>query len=462
MKEPRATTITFLAAVLFAFACLSPAGARCQTVVDRDSSERQYAGEVMVPVNKSQVVKLAEPFASVAVGNPEIADVMVLTNRSLYVLGKTPGTTNLAVYDRNRQLMAVLDLVVGFDIRRLRQKLSEILPGETVEVRIANDSLVLSGTVSSAGRLHRAQELAERFAPKHVTSLLTVKGSQQVMLKVKVAEISRTTARQLGIKPTLNFGNGSFIFTALDPVPTTAFASGLARVATRGLTGDVLIDALEERGLVKILAEPNLVALSGDTASFLAGGEFPVPIAQTGAGTATPVITVEFKRFGVSLAFTPTVLDGDQINLMVSPEVSQIDRTNAVTLSGFTIPGLSTRRATTTVELRDGQSFAIAGLLQANFNDDVRQLPWLGDVPILGALFRSSSFQRAETELVIIVTPRLVKPAPAGSLAAPTDAFLPPSDVDLFVWGRTEATTDRLPPPQNGDGIAGPHGYIVR
>jgi pilus assembly protein CpaC len=451
----------FLVAILSALACLVPAQAPCQTAVERDAGDRHYAGEVVLPVHKSQVVRVAAPFAKVAVGNPDIADVMVLTSRSFYVLGKAPGVTNLALYDRDRQLMAVLDLVVGFDTRRLRERLAEVLPSETIEVRAADDSVVLSGTVSSAERLRRAEQLAERYAPKRVANLLAVKGSQQVMLKVKVAEIARSTARQLGIKPTLNFGGGSFIFSTLDPVGATAFVSAIANIKAKGVTGDVLIDALEERGLVKILAEPNLVALSGDTASFLAGGEFPIPVAQTtgsGGGTA---ITVEFKRFGVSLAFTPTVIDGDVVNLVVSPEVSQIDRTNAVTVSGFAIPGLSTRRATTTIELKDGQSFAIAGLLQSNFTDDVRQLPWLGDIPILGALMRSSSFQRNETELVIIVTPRLVKPAPAGSLAAPTDTFLPPSDADLFFWGRNEAVAERLPPPA-GNGLAGPHGYIVK
>jgi pilus assembly protein CpaC len=458
----KTTTISLmLAAALLIPAVFASSRAFAQARAEA-SGEHQYAGEMVVPVNKSQVLKLEQPFGTMAVGNPDIADVMALTDRSLYVLGKAVGTTNLAIYDRNHQLMAVIDLVVSHDVERLKRKLSEVIPNEPVEVRLANDSVVLSGTVSSPDRLARAVAVAERFAPQHVTNLLKVKGSQQVMLKVKVAEISRSTARELGIKPFANVSKGDFLFQTLDPVTASRYAAALLHITTSFMTADLVLDALEEKGVVKILAEPNLVAMSGDTASFLAGGEFPIPIAQNSTGNSTTV-TVEFKQFGVSLSFTPTVIESDLINLVVSPEVSQIDRTTAVTFSGFSIPGLTTRRATTTVELRDGQSFAIAGLLQSDFTDDIRQLPGIGDVPVLGALFRSSSFLRKETELVIIVTPRLVRPAPAGTLAAPTDAFLPPSDMDLFFWGHSEASrSGHQPlPPQSGGGIAGPYGYIV-
>ncbi|MBI5162560.1 MAG: type II and III secretion system protein family protein [Magnetospirillum sp.] len=434
-----------------------------QVTIDRTLGQRLYAGEMAVPLHKSQVLRLDQPFGSLSVGNPEIADVMALSDRSLYVLGKGLGSTNLAVYDRNRQLMAVLDLVVSHDIARLKAQLAEVLPGEPIEVRLANEAVVLSGTVSAPDRLARAVALANRFAPDRVTNLLKVKGSQQVMLKVKVAEIARSTARELGIKPSLNISNGDFVFNTLDPVAASRFATATLRIATKFMTADMVLDALEEKGVVKILAEPNLVAVSGDTARFLAGGEFPIPVAQTATGN-TLSVTIEWKQFGVSLAFTPTVIDGDLINLIVSPEVSQIDRASAVTFTGFSVPGLSTRRATTTVELKDGQSFAVAGLLQSDFTDTVRQVPGIGEIPVLGALFRSSAFLRKETELVIIVTPRLVKPAPTGSLAAPTDAFLPPADVDLFFWGNTEAPqSGRLPlPPVAEGGVAGPYGYLVR
>jgi pilus assembly protein CpaC len=249
----------------------------------------------------------------------------------------------------------------------------------------------------------------------------------------------------------------------------TAVATGTVTFDIGAATIDLLFDALEEKGVVKTLAEPNLIALSGDTASFLAGGEFPVPVAQnTDEGQST--ITIEFKEFGVALAFTPTVLDDGLINVIVSPEVSRIDPTNAVIIQGFEIPGLTTRRATTTVELRDGQSFAIAGLIQSDFQDTVRQFPLLGDVPVLGALTRSSDFQNQQTELVIIVTPHLVQPAPGGSLVTPADNFVPPSDSDIWLFGRIESPTSGMTPSNAANalaineagGVQGAYGHIIK
>lgn len=429
-----------------------------------------HAGDLVVAVNKSQVLRLDQPFRELSVGNPQIADVLPLTNRSVYVLGKALGTTNLSVYGPRKELLAVLDLVVGHDVGGIKTRLNDLMPGEPIEVRAVNDSVVLSGRVSSPQVAGRAAQVAERFAPGKVTNLLEVNGSQQVMLAVRIAEVSRSVARELGIKPSFILGGEDFFaFDTLDTLDLNRFATALGHWTTPFVTLDLLLDALEEKGVVKILAEPNLVAMSGDTANFLAGGEFPVPVAQETDDDGT-TITIEFKQFGVSLAFTPTVVGRDLINLVVSPEVSQIDRQNAVTLSGFSIPGLSTRRATTTVELRDGQSFAIAGLLQSDFSDQVRQLPGIGDVPVLGALFRSSEFQRRESELVIIVSPRLVRPVESNMLAAPTDGFLPPSDLDLFLMGRVEAPASAIARPVSarrvlgpqGGGIEGQYGHIVK
>ncbi|MBF0372799.1 MAG: type II and III secretion system protein family protein [Alphaproteobacteria bacterium] len=430
-----------------------------------------HAGDLVVAVNKSQVVRLDQPFRELSVGNPQIADVLPLTNRSVYVLGKALGTTNLSVYGPRKELLAVLDLVVGHDVGGIKTRLNDLMPGEPIEVRAVNDSVVLSGRVSSPQIAGRAAQVAERFAPGKVTNLLEVNGSQQVMLAVRIAEVSRSVARELGIKPSFILGGEDFFaFDTLDTLDLNRFATALGHWTTPFVTLDLLLDALEEKGVVKILAEPNLVAMSGDTANFLAGGEFPVPVARNTDDDGDVTITIEFKQFGVSLAFTPTVVGRDLINLVVSPEVSQIDRQNAVTLSGFMIPGLSTRRATTTVELRDGQSFAIAGLLQSDFSDQVRQLPGIGDVPVLGALFRSSEFQRRESELVIIVSPRLVRPVESNMLAAPTDGFLPPSDLDLFLMGRVEAPASAMARPVSarralgpqGGGIEGQYGHIVK
>ncbi|MFA7430416.1 MAG: type II and III secretion system protein family protein [Rhodospirillaceae bacterium] len=462
---------TVLAAVVLALLPAGPAAAQPAppgTTLSLDTSAQ--AGEMALPVGKSQVLRVDQPFRDIMVGNPEIADVLPISDRAIYVLGKQIGATNLTIYGANRRLLAVVDLNVTHDAAGLRNRLHDIMPSESIEVRGVNGGLVLSGVVSSSRQLDRALQVANRFAPDAVTNLMTVSGSQQVMVSVRVAEVRRSLARELGIKPTIT--GGDIVVTALESLDPTRFLGALWNITANEFTVDLLIDALEEKGALKVLAEPNLIALSGDTATFLAGGEFPVPVAQD-ADDNVATLTVEWKQFGVSLAFTPTVLDDDLINLRVAPEVSQIDPTNTVTLLGTTIPGLSTRRAETTVELRDGQSFAIAGLLQSDFSDTIRQVPGLGDVPVLGALFRSSEFSRNETELVIIVTPRLVQPVAAGMLAAPTDTFVPPSETDFFLLGRIEGTPSTLTVPtdrqavevlgaRSEGGISGAYGHILK
>lgn len=456
---------------------LAPQTTLPQGPVPQTNASDLRAGELTVPLNKSQVLRLDRAFTDLSVGNPAVADVMALSNRSVYVLGKALGSTNVTVYGPGRQIIAVVDVVVSHDVEGLKSKLFDLLPNERVEVRSANDSVVVSGTVSTPEQLSRATSIAERYAPGKLTNLMRVRGSQQVMLQVRVAEVSRTTARQLGIRPQIL--SGDFVFQPLDLIDPNAFAAAIGRVIVGDVTITTLLEALEEKGVVKMLAEPNLIALSGDTANFLAGGEFPVPVAQDGdAGRLA--ITVAFKQFGVSLAFTPTVIDGDLVNLIVSPEVSQIDPNNSVVLNGFKIPGLSTRRASTTVELRDGQSFAIAGLLQSDFQDQVRGVPGINELPVLGALFRSTQFQRKETELVIIVTPRLVKPVASASLAAPTDTFRSPNNLELFLLGQVEGapapastavggtTTASADPAramlgaQAGGGLEGNYGHIIK
>jgi pilus assembly protein CpaC len=312
---------------------------------------------------------------------------------------------------------------------------------------------------------------------------MSVQGSQQVLLQVKFAEVSRNVARQLGIGHDLiSTGDLAFRLVTSSALPLAlGLPNGVANLATGADSNpdlSVTFQSLEDRGLVKTLAEPNLIALSGDTANFLAGGEFPVPVAQD-----NNTITIEFKEFGVGLSFTPTVIGTDLINLVVAPEVSRIDPTVSVSTVtgldgvGISVPGLSTRRAKTTIELRDGQSFAIAGLLQEDYQNAISGLPWLADIPILGALFRSTGFQRNETELVILVTPHLVKPAQSiAELTAPTDRLVLPSDTDLFLFGRTEGENSGAAPttagapaaPGAGDtlsqgqgGFAGPYGYIT-
>jgi pilus assembly protein CpaC len=447
-----------------------PVMAQTRTVTITPQPSVQATRTLAVPLNKSQVLRVSQPVTRVTVGNADIADVQPLSDHSFYVLGKAIGTTNVTVYGENGELLAVVDVLIGGDLEGVKAALHANMPGTAIDVRAVNDTIALGGVVDSPAKIAQAVEIAKHFVDKDkaVINNLRLKGTQQVMLQVKIAEMQRSVSKDLGFKPFLSAGKTTsttnptgFSLSTLDPVNLSNFALAAGRAVAGNFTFALAIDALEERGAVKILAEPNLVAMSGDTANFLAGGEFPVPVSQnTSAGV--PTVTVEFKPFGVSLAFTPTVIDGELINLVVAPEVSQLDKTNAVTFSGFTIPGISTRRAKTTVELRDGQSFAIAGLLSSDFTDDMRGLPGVMDVPVLGALFRSSQYQRNETELVVIVTPKLVQPVAAGSLAAPTDTFVPPSDTQFFLNGKTENPDSSLTSRMNGGGLTGQYGYILR
>lgn len=422
-----------------------------------------HAGQLDVPLNKSQVLTVDRPFAKAMIGSEEIADIMPITNRSLYVLGKKMGTTSLTVYDNANNVISVVDVAVGPDIVSLRRQLSELIPGEQIGAKISNDSVVLTGVVSNGPAINRAVELAKTYAGDKVVNMMSVGASQQVMLEVRFSEISRQTGKQIGLSG-FGFSDGGTFGAAIGNgaglVPDATNGGGVLRLDSitgsfgvfrkafdiAGLNIDAVLDALERKGLVKTLANPTLVALSGETASFLAGGEFPVPVAQSNGGGGggggngnNGGITVEFKPFGVSLAFTPTVLADGVINLAVEPEVSSIDPTASITVNGLVIPGLQTRRANTVLELRDGESFALAGLIRKDFQTTVRQVPLLGSIPIIGSLFRSSGFQKGETELVIVVTPRLVQPIKAGApVALPTDRVQNPHELDLFLMGRTD------------------------
>jgi pilus assembly protein CpaC len=357
--------------------------------------------------------------------------------------------------------VAVVDINVTYDVQALKTQLNQLFPSERVEVRASSNALVLGGTVSGENTMSRVLAVANQYAPGRVANMLNVRGSQQVMLQVRFAEVQRSVTRELGVKTRVSNDNFVFGSTGLLNRSGSAAASMLLTGSVFGTEVRFVIDALEAKGVLKVLAEPNLIALSGDTASFLAGGEFPIDTVQAAAtealgGAATftdAIVTTSFKEFGVGLSFTPTVVDGDLINLVVETEVSAIDFTLSEQLNSDN-PSVSTRRANTTVELRDGQSFSIAGLLQNSFRDNVSHLPWLGDVPILGSLFRSSDFARNETELVVIVTAYLVQPANAGQLTTPVDNFIEPSDFDLFFWGRTEGTP--VTPTAGGAAAAGP------
>jgi pilus assembly protein CpaC len=396
-----------------------------------------------VPVDKSDTIRLDQPFAEALVGDSEVADVIPLTNQSLYVLGKKIGATRLTILNAEKAVIGIVEVEISYDVDGIRAQIHEALPQARIKVKSANGRIVMSGVAPDVPTLERAVSIAEQFAPKAVVNSVSVSSSQQVMLEVRFVEATRNAARDLGISTSLTSKSGRFnsvtnfpgnVGLGAFPANRTPFGTVLANLLSNGHTADILVQALEERGLARRLAEPNLIALSGDTASFLAGGEFPFPV-----GRDNDQITIEFKKFGVGLAFTPTVLADGLINLKIEPEVSEIDPNNTLRVNDTEIPSLITRRTKTTVELRDGQSFAIAGLLQATHSKGIRQLPWIGRVPVLGALMRSASYEKNETELVIIVTPRLVKPAvPGDKLITPFDKSVASNDVDFFVRGKME------------------------
>jgi pilus assembly protein CpaC len=416
-----------------------------------------YDGQVVIPVNKSQFLKVRAPFAEVSVGNPEIADVVVLSGQNLYILGKKIGSTNLAIRDKDGHVMSIMDVAVTYDVDALKVKMYELAPGDVVEVRPAGESIVLSGQVASVDRLRQLVQVAEQYAPGKVSNMLTVGGSQQVLLKVRFAEVQRSVLKDLGFTNDLGITSGGNLFSiatgALNP---QAFLSGTADIANGNFTLLSVIDVLEKKGLVRTLAEPNIIALSGDNAKFLAGGEFPIPVAQSNASGGSSV-GVEFKQFGVGLSFTPTVVGKSAINLQLEAEVSALDDTFSVPAGGVTGPALKVRRASSTVELLDGQSFAIAGLIEDSFEDTVRAVPGLGSIPIIGALARSTDFKRHQTELVVIIEAHLVQPTTAMALSSPTDNALPPSEFNLFMMGDTEQGSVL----NKAAGIDGPYGYIL-
>ncbi len=351
----------------------------------------QRTESIVVPTGKSQNIRTDTNFVDVVVGDPEIADVMPLTDRSLSILGKKIGTTRVSVYAEGKKLIGVFDIEVSYDVPTLAAELRQRFPRAQFRVSSVNGRIMLSGTCPDGPTLDQAVTIARQFGPDVINSVQVLQ-AQQVLLEVRFVEIQRTAARELGIQWDLVAKNVAAtvgqagLISGNPPFGSVAVIGGLL---AHGVHVDAVINALEQRDVARRLAEPNLVALSGDTASFLAGGEFPFPVSSS-----LGQITIEFKRFGVGLAFTPTVLSNGVINLKIEPEVSQLDPTNVIQVAGTTIPSLIVRRANTTVELRDGQSFAIGGLLQNNVDAQQKQLPWLGSVPVLGALFRSALYQK--------------------------------------------------------------------
>ena len=474
---------------------LNPAVAQNQLTRLGGGDENSMA----VPLYKSRIIGLNAPAARVSVGNPDVADILILRTTQLYVLGKDLGTTNVLLWDRDDILIGTLNVEVTHDLQSLKEKLFRLMPKEKIEVHSAQRNIVLAGRVSNISNMNAALRIAQGYFTQiaaavesstfdlerasssredrsvgEVINLMNVGGVQQVMLEVKVAEISRTELKRLDVRfnaiftgsSQWNFGgvNGGATFpdavfdgagrvpVFTNPAPfgpaVDEFAPNDLLIGDKGFFASFLsdnalfnlaFDAAKENGLAKILAEPTLVTQTGHEAQFLSGGEFPIPVPQGTNGT-----TIEFKEFGVGIRFLPVVLDSGHISLKLNISVSELVSDNSVAISTagvsstFLIPSLTTRSAQSTVELADGQTIAIAGLINENLREVVTKFPGLGSIPGLGALFRSQEFRKGETELLILVTPHLAKPLVPAEVQLPTDYFVEPGDFGWFLQGSLE------------------------
>lgn len=447
-------------------------------------------GEMTVPVHRSELISLPSALSEVIVADPNVADVYVHnSNNKISVVGKQVGTTNLRVLDKDGNVLRSLVVRVTYDLPAIRQSLYQFFPGENIAVQTVNNSLALTGVVSSAAVAEKAVRLANEFlqpvdaqqrprgnafsspnadayeSDTGVINMLKVTSGQQVMLRVRVGEMQRNAAKQLGVSwdgigNNVQFLSGGFVDSNVTDHLFDIGSGGTAGAAGGSFTSGSLsvtamIDALESNNLFKILAEPNLVAMSGEEAEFLAGGEFPIPINENNS------ISIEYKEFGVAVRFLPQVISDSRIRITVKPEISELTNIGEVQLNGFTIPGISTRRAKTTVELAPGESFMIAGLLSDKVDSTIKQLPGLGEVPVLGALFRSTDFQRNESELVIAVTPYLVDPVSGDEIRMPTDNYRTPSFMQQVFYGALGSLSGSDLTVSQRPVLEGPIGFMV-
>jgi len=433
--------------------------------------------EVIVRLNTTVTIKTSRTFSNLVVGNPEIADIVPLAEDSLYVQGKAAGLTNISIYDEQQNLLGVIDVRVQLDFTNVASAIRAAAPASRVSVSNAGNRIRLSGTVNDGDELRKVLAVAQQFSGDPVINALKVSDPQQVALEVRVLEASRDAGRDLGVNlraagaDVLGATGARVRINAEDGVAQTflqndqgtnaqgvPFGTLVAKVLEATGFGriDIIIDALEQKGLARRLAQPNLTTVSGETARFHVGGEVPIQTAvSNGGGVAT---SIDYRPFGVRLEFLPTVLNNSRINLRVLTEVSDID--GSINVNGN--PGFRSRRAETVIDLRDGQSFAMAGLLETVNSKSIEQIPWIGQVPIIGALFRSSSFQKRETDLVIVVTPRLVRPAsPDEKLYSPLDPTRPSNDIEFFALGLLEVDKDMVRNFRAGEGIVGPYGHLI-
>jgi pilus assembly protein CpaC len=490
--------VVLITSSVFLCAPAAPSGAADANGNSTFASQDAAVKRVVVIVNKSRTINIERSFTRAIPGAVDFADVLPLSDRSIYIQGKKVGTTNVSLLNADGQLVGVLDIQIALDTAELEQKIHASTSSRGIHVSSAGGQVVLSGVALDAVAADRAVLIAKSLSGgNEVVNAMQITPSQQVMLEVRFLEANRTAGTALGFNwfganangtQNVSSGRGNLqqlnpdACAASNPPPTyctilpaligagtlvgngtgAPFGTILSQVLNKNGTNiNLLVTALEQKGLARTLAEPNLIALSGESAQFHAGGAYPVPVASAPAG-GLPTVSITYQEYGVKLVFTPTVLSRGVINLAIKPEVSELDFANAVTIAGTTIPALTKRDLQTSVELRDGQSFALAGLLSVNNSRDISQIPWLGSVPVLGALFSSKAYQQNETDLVVIVTPHLVAPAvPGQRLASPLDARLPGNDVDFFLNGQPEVRKLYQDYVSSGEQLTGPYGHLI-
>ncbi|RUU24019.1 type II and III secretion system protein family protein [Mesorhizobium sp. M6A.T.Ca.TU.002.02.2.1] len=426
---------------------------------------------VFLPMSQSVTIQVNATLGDIVVGDEKIADAQPMTDRTLYVIGKSAGTTTVNLFSEDKRSLGVIQIEVGVDVSDMAQAIRQVAPRARIDIGSINGKVRLGGHVKDGATLAAIMQVAQQYGPDAIINAVTVDDSQQVNLEVRVLEAKRNAGRDLGVSIRSTNGSGTTrTATGIAAVDeddvvlgpgnlltgllsnTNPFAALITRVIDSNIKVDLIIEALEAKGVVRTLAEPNLTTLSGELASFNAGGEVPIRTLDEDGE-----ISIVYKQFGVNLLFTPVVLDNDKINIRLAPEVSD--------LTSFTIAGdpiFTNRKLSTVVELRDGQSFAVGGLLSSKNTKIQRQVPWLGQVPIVGALFRNSSNQKEETELVVIVTPRIVRPVkPGEQLATPFDKTRPANDPELFILGQLEVTKDMVRKYELGEGVVGPYGHML-
>ncbi|RWN11001.1 MAG: type II and III secretion system protein family protein [Mesorhizobium sp.] len=426
---------------------------------------------IFLPMSQSVTIQVSANLGDIVVGDEKIADAQPMTDRTLYVIGKGAGTTTVNLFSTDKRSLGALQIEVGVDVSDMAQAIRQVAPKSRIEVGSVNGRVRLAGHVKDGATLAAIMAVAQQYGPDAVINSVIVDDSQQVNLEVRVLEAKRNTGRDLGVSIKSTNGSGTTRtgtgVAAVDEdgvvlgpggllsgllSTSSPFGALITRVIDSNIKVDLIIEALESKGAVRMLANPNLTTLSGEQASFNAGGEVPIRTLDKDGE-----ISIEYKQFGVNLLFTPVVLDDGKIHMRLAPEVSD--------LTGFTTAGdpiFTNRKLATVVELRDGQSFAVGGLLSSKTTKLQDQVPWLGQVPVIGTLFRNSSNQKEETELVVIVTPHIVRPVkPGEQLATPFDKTRPANDPEFFVLGQLEVTKDMVRKYELGEGVTGPYGHML-